>query len=157
MLALSIFLSLAGSQRWSKLESIILDDPIQHLDDLDAVAFLENLPTFALGRLTLKRQILMSTCDLDLYLLMLRKFSGLSSEGSISEVFHFWSAEPVAPRFTTTSVGLRSQLCELADVVKSERLSQVDPRLLGPTDLLMSNGRHLYSLHPFPERSTVNA
>lgn len=81
VLALSIFLSLSGKQNWSKLETILLDDPVQHLDDLDAVAFLDNLRTMALGGFGPKKQIIVSTCDKNLYLLMIRKFSLLEADG----------------------------------------------------------------------------
>jgi len=81
ILALSIFLSFAGRQQWSRLDTILLDDPVQHLDDLDAVAFLDNLRSAALGKFCPKKQIIVSTCDQNLYLLMLRKFSLLESEG----------------------------------------------------------------------------
>ena len=81
ILALSIFLSLAGRQQWSRLETILLDDPVQHLDDLDAVAFLDYLRAAALGNFCPRKQIIVSTCDQNLYLLMLRKFSLLESAG----------------------------------------------------------------------------
>jgi exonuclease SbcC len=81
VLALSIFLSLSGKQNWSKLETILLDDPVQHLDDLDAVAFLDNLRTMALGGFGPKKQIIVSTCDKNLYLLMIRKFRLLEANG----------------------------------------------------------------------------
>ena len=81
VLALSIFLSLSGKQNWSKLETILLDDPVQHLDDLDAVAFLDNLRTMALGGFGPQKQIVVSTCDKNLYLLMIRKFRLLRENG----------------------------------------------------------------------------
>ena len=81
VLALSIFLSLSGKQNWSKLETILLDDPVQHLDDLDAVAFLDNLRTMALGGFGPKKQIIVSTCDKNLYLLMIRKFRLIEANG----------------------------------------------------------------------------
>ena len=39
VLALSIFLSLGSKQTWSNVDSLLLDDPVQHLDDLDALFF----------------------------------------------------------------------------------------------------------------------
>jgi len=81
VLALSIFISLAENQRWSKLQTLLVDDPVQHLDDLDAVAFLDELRATALGRFRPKRQIILSTCDQNLYLLMIRKFDLLKSAG----------------------------------------------------------------------------
>ena len=81
VLALAIFLSFACTQRWSNLESIFLDDPVQHLDDLDAVSFLDNLRAVALGRYGPKKQVILSTCDQNLYLLMIRKFRLIKADG----------------------------------------------------------------------------
>jgi len=81
VLALSIFLSLASKQRWSNLETILLDDPVQHLDDLDAVAFLDTLRALALGRFGKRRQVIVSTCDQTLYLLMCKKLRMLEPMG----------------------------------------------------------------------------
>lgn len=78
VLALAIFLSFACSQQWSRLQTILLDDPVQHLDDLDAVAFLDNLRAVALQR---RKQVVVSTCDQNLYLLMIRKFRVIGKEG----------------------------------------------------------------------------
>jgi hypothetical protein len=81
VLALSLFLSFARAQRWARLDTILLDDPVQHLDDLDAVAFLDILRSVALGGLGPKKQVVVSTCDRNLYLLMLRKFGMIESMG----------------------------------------------------------------------------
>jgi DNA repair exonuclease SbcCD ATPase subunit len=81
VLALSLFLSFTRAQRWAKLETILLDDPVQHLDDLDAVAFLDTLRSVALGGLGPRKQVVISTCDQNLYLLMIRKFGMLESMG----------------------------------------------------------------------------
>lgn len=81
VLALSIFLSLGGKKQWSQLDTVLLDDPVQHLDDLDAVAFLDNLRALALGRFVPKKQVIVSTCDKNMYLLMIRKFLLLKEAG----------------------------------------------------------------------------
>jgi exonuclease SbcC len=72
-LALSIFLSLARSQTWSWLDTILLDDPVQHLDDLDCIALLDGLRNVA--RQSRSKQLIISTCDRSLYHHMIRKFS----------------------------------------------------------------------------------
>ena len=77
VLALSIFLSFSMRQEWSQLDTLLLDDPVQHLDDLDAVALLDNLRAVALGHSRRRRQIVVSTCDKNLYLLLLRKMSSI--------------------------------------------------------------------------------
>ncbi len=86
VLALAIFLSFAYSQTWSRLETVLLDDPVQHLDDLDAVAFLDNLRAVALGK---RKQVIVSTCDQNLYLLMIRKFRVIGKGGIRFRGFHF--------------------------------------------------------------------
>jgi exonuclease SbcC len=78
VLALAVFLSFACSQEWSRLQTIFLDDPVQHLDDLDAVSFLDNLRAVALQQ---RKQVIVSTCDQNLYLLMIRKFRVTGKEG----------------------------------------------------------------------------
>lgn len=82
VLALSIFLSLGAKQQWARLDSLLLDDPIQHLDDLDAVAFIDTLRAVALGRFGKRRQIVISTCDKNLYRLMIQKFTMLKAAGA---------------------------------------------------------------------------
>jgi DNA repair exonuclease SbcCD ATPase subunit len=82
VLALASFLSFAGTQTWSHLDTILMDDPVQHLDDLDAVAFLDMLRTMSLSMP--KKQIILSTCDKDLYLLVIRKFLSLQQAGKMS-------------------------------------------------------------------------
>lgn len=79
-LALAIFLALARSQSWSHLDAILLDDPVQHLDDLDCVALLDGLRNVA--RQATSKQLIISTCDRSLYHQMIRKFSLSAAPGS---------------------------------------------------------------------------
>ena len=51
---------------------------MQHLDDLDAVSFLDNLRAVALEK---RKQVVVSTCDQNLYLLMIRKFRVTGKHG----------------------------------------------------------------------------
>ena len=81
VLAIAIFLSFGASKRWARLDALLLDDPVQHLDDLDAISFLDTLRATALGRFGLQKQILVSTCNRNLYLMMLKKFRAIESEG----------------------------------------------------------------------------
>lgn len=66
VLAIAIFLSLGASERWSRLDTLLMDDPVQHLDDLDSVAFLDTLRATALGRFGPRKQIIVSTCNRNL-------------------------------------------------------------------------------------------
>jgi hypothetical protein len=82
VLALAMFMSLGARQQWSRLKTLLLDDPIQHLDDLDAVAFLDTLRAVALGRFGGRRQIVVSTCDRTIYRLMIQKFKLIAGSGA---------------------------------------------------------------------------
>ena len=73
-LAISIFLASALEQRWSWFKSILIDDPVQNMDDLNSFAFLDLI----LGLANRGHQFMISTCNQDLYKLMLMKFSCLN-------------------------------------------------------------------------------
>ena len=73
-LAISIFLASALQQRWSRFGAILIDDPVQNMDDLNSYAFLDLILGLADG----KRQFIISTCSVEFYRLMLLKFSCLN-------------------------------------------------------------------------------
>src|SRR5260370_37752958 len=73
VLALSMFMSLGSNQSWSRLKVLMLDDPVQHLDDLDAVAFLDTLRAVALGRVRKRRQTIVTTCGRNAHSPIVRK------------------------------------------------------------------------------------
>jgi DNA repair exonuclease SbcCD ATPase subunit len=75
VLALSVFLSNAFQQRWSKLNSVFMDDPVQNMDDLNSNAFIDTLRALTT---TAGRQFVVATCDLQLYKLMLVKLTCLN-------------------------------------------------------------------------------
>ncbi len=80
LVALSIFLASGFIQTWSSLKTVILDDPVQHLDDLNAHALLDLLKQGAY----LGRQIIVTTADVELYRLMIARFAHLSNHGGPS-------------------------------------------------------------------------
>jgi predicted nucleic acid-binding Zn-ribbon protein len=98
VLALAIFLSFARRQKWSRLRTLLLDDPVQHLDDLDAAAFLDNIRALALGYSGENAQVILSTCDLDLYLLMVKKFGTLKQQGIRFRGISLIDSGPGGPR-----------------------------------------------------------
>jgi exonuclease SbcC len=77
VLALSIFLTNAFQQRWCRINSVFMDDPVQSMDDLNSNAFIDTMRALAT---TAGRQFVIATCDLHLYKLMLVKLLCLNSQ-----------------------------------------------------------------------------
>lgn len=69
VLAIAIFLSFALDTKWSKLDSIFLDDPIQNMDDINIHAF-----TDLIRRVSEEKQVFLSTHDERVKDFMLMKF-----------------------------------------------------------------------------------
>ncbi|MBW3111597.1 SMC family ATPase [Bacillus sp. MCCB 382] len=72
-IALSLFLSMAIMQEWSNLNIIALDDPIQSMDSLNSLAFIDLLRRIT-DQKTYNKQLFISTHDSSFYELMLKKF-----------------------------------------------------------------------------------
>lgn len=66
VLAITVFLAGALRQRWSGLSTILLDDPIQQMDEMNVYAFLD-----LIRGLASERQFIIFTCSQDFYLLAL--------------------------------------------------------------------------------------
>ena len=71
VLALSIFLSFAVKQQWSKLDAIFLDDPIQNMDDINIHSFVDLIRSIEKKT---DKQFFISTHDERIYNFMLNKF-----------------------------------------------------------------------------------
>ena len=71
---LSIFLATALHQKWSVFNTIIIDDPVQNMDDFNVYAFLD----LVRGLIINGHQFILTTCNRDLYKLMLVKFRDLN-------------------------------------------------------------------------------
>jgi len=83
IIALSIFLCIATTQTWSGLQTIMLDDPILHFDDLNVYAFAELLRSWIISSdLPVRPQIIISTCDDRLIRILRMKFQGMVDQGS---------------------------------------------------------------------------
>jgi exonuclease SbcC len=65
-LAISVFLAGALRQRWSGFRTILIDDPIQQMDEMNVCAFLD-----LVRGLSGQRQFIIFTCSRDFYLLAL--------------------------------------------------------------------------------------
>lgn len=89
-LAITIFLAGALRQRWSGMKTILIDDPVQQMDELNVCAFLD-----LLRGLSSKRQFIIFTCNRDFYLLALDKLDCLNKlkKGS----FLAYRLEGIAP------------------------------------------------------------
>ncbi|GAA0180418.1 hypothetical protein SH2C18_31150 [Clostridium sediminicola] len=75
VVAVSIFLGMALRQQCSNLKTIMLDDPIQNMDDLNVISFIDVLRNFlSTGNEENKKQIIISTHDQDFHRLMVKKF-----------------------------------------------------------------------------------
>jgi len=76
---LCLFLSATLTQTWSSFAPILLDDPVEHFDDLNSYALVDLIG----GLITDPnegRQFLISTCDERLFRLMRQKFSNLTKK-----------------------------------------------------------------------------
>ncbi len=73
VLAISVFLAGALQQRWSRFRTLIIDDPIQQMDEMNVAAFLD-----LLRGLTGDHQFIVFTCSRDFYLLALDKLTCLN-------------------------------------------------------------------------------
>ena len=76
---LSLFLSATLTQTWSSFAPILLDDPVEHFDDLNAYSLLDLIRGFITepGR---QRQFIISTCEDRLFRLMHQKFSRMDGK-----------------------------------------------------------------------------
>lgn len=76
VVAVSIFLGMALRQQCSNLKTILLDDPIQNMDDLNVISFIDILRNcLSINKTeTNNKQIIISTHDQDFYKIMIKKF-----------------------------------------------------------------------------------
>jgi energy-coupling factor transporter ATP-binding protein EcfA2 len=72
-LAITVFLAGALRQRWSGFNTIIIDDPVQQMDEMNVCAFLD-----LIRGLSSQRQFIIFTCSKDFYLLAMDKLDCLN-------------------------------------------------------------------------------
>lgn len=70
-IALSFFISMSLHQNWSPLKLMGMDDPIQSMDEINTLAFIDLIRLFIEKH---NKQIIISTHDHTFYKMMLRKF-----------------------------------------------------------------------------------
>jgi exonuclease SbcC len=89
-LAITVFLAGALRQRWSGFNAILIDDPIQQMDEMNVNAFLD-----LIRGLSDHRQFIIFTCSRDFYLLALDKLDCLNK--SRQGTFLAYRLEGIAP------------------------------------------------------------
>jgi hypothetical protein len=73
-LAITVFLAGALQQRWSSFDTIVIDDPVQQMDEMNVCAFLD-----LIRGLSRARQFIVLTCSRDFYYLAIEKLGCLNS------------------------------------------------------------------------------
>jgi len=76
---LSLFLSATLTQTWSSFTPILLDDPVEHFDDLNAYSLLDLIRGLIM-KSDKGHQFIISTCEDRLFRLMRQKFSKLNGK-----------------------------------------------------------------------------
>lgn len=91
--ALSLFLSSALVQGWTRLGTICLDDPVQHMDELNVFAFLDLLRALVDN----ERQIVLTTASEDLYRLILSRFGRMGEKRFLFRAIRLVGVTPQGP------------------------------------------------------------
>lgn len=89
-LAITVFLAGALRQQWSGFNTIVIDDPVQQMDEMNVCAFLD-----LIRGLSNQRQFIIFTCNRDFYLLALEKLDCLNK--SKQGTFRAYRLEGIAP------------------------------------------------------------
>jgi len=92
-----MFLSMALRQNWLDLDTILIDDPIQNLDDINILSFVDFLRSLLDSKAS-KKQIVLSTHDERFYDLMIKKFQDYNVKS-----FRFESYGKLIPDVLTRS------------------------------------------------------
>jgi DNA repair exonuclease SbcCD ATPase subunit len=78
-IAISIFLSLAIEQKCTNLDDIFFDDPIQNMDDINVLAFIDIIRSIVWNN-KFNRQIFVSTHDEQFFRLLIKKFRFINTK-----------------------------------------------------------------------------
>ncbi|MBL7073871.1 SMC family ATPase [candidate division KSB1 bacterium] len=76
ILALSIFLTRVIYQNISILQTILIDDPVQQMDEMNTLSFVDII----IGLSRARKQIIITTCNFDFFDLFRQKLSEIASE-----------------------------------------------------------------------------
>jgi ABC-type enterochelin transport system ATPase subunit len=104
VLALAVFLGIALTQRLTTVGVVLMDEPIQNLDDLHFLAFLT-----LLKRVALDCQVVVSTADSNVAELFERQMHSASLSGEVSYVGYEWrDFDPVEGPFVVPTKRFRA-------------------------------------------------
>lgn len=79
VLAISVFLAIHRKQVWSTLDTLFMDDPIQNMDDLNILSYID-----LIRKICKQKQIIVSTHDDNIFHLMRRKLYPMGGDKLIS-------------------------------------------------------------------------
>jgi energy-coupling factor transporter ATP-binding protein EcfA2 len=85
VLALAVFLGIALRQRITKFDAVLLDEPVQNLDDIRFLSFMT-----LLKRVALRRQVVFSTADSNIAELFTRQMRSRAAGSTVDFVHHEW-------------------------------------------------------------------
>ncbi|MGA2624462.1 MAG: SMC family ATPase [Bacteroidota bacterium] len=80
VLALSIFLTRVIYQNLSMLQTVLIDDPIQQMDNMNATSFIDII----IGLSQASKQIIITTCNPEFFALFCQKMSNLGPQTNIT-------------------------------------------------------------------------
>lgn len=100
-----MFLSMALRQNWLDLDTILIDDPIQNLDDINILSFVDFLRSL-LDSKSLKKQIVLSTHDERFYDLMIKKFQDYNVKSFRFESYGKLTSD-VLPKGQRPAIGVK--------------------------------------------------
>jgi len=89
MLALSVFFGISIHQRFSRPRFLMLDEPVQNLDDLNFLAFLT-----LVKRVALSRQVIVSTADSNLAEILRRQLRAWAAPGRSWIEYNWYDFDP---------------------------------------------------------------
>ena len=92
VLMLGVFLSANLTQTWSGFRPVLLDDPVEHFDDVNSYSLVDLMKTLVSAH---SRQVFVSTCDYGLFQLMRRRLAGLQSGAKFYEFQSIGTDGPV--------------------------------------------------------------
>ncbi|ANU26318.1 AAA family ATPase [Planococcus versutus] len=118
-IALSIFLSMAIKQEWCNLDLVAIDDPIQSMDSLNSLAFIDLLRNLT-DQSEYNKQLIISTHDSSFFELMKKKFQSVDVA-----LIQFNGYSENGPTFGNLNGEKESAAPELIEFNKGEKINNL--------------------------------